>query len=109
MIVDWNLITWGLGLLISWSGFLVGIIRWFLQRLVRDLDRRLEGIRDAQQCETNEWRRVERELMELRAELPVNYVRREDHIRSQSVIEAKLDALASKIELARLEGAKNDR
>lgn len=106
MIVDWNLITWALGLLVGWTGFLIGIIKWFLQRMVRDLDKRLECIRKAQQGEVAEWRRIERELLELRADLPMSYVRREDHIRNQSVIEAKLDALASKLELTRMEGAK---
>jgi biopolymer transport protein ExbB/TolQ len=41
----------------------------------------------------------ERDLLRLRAELPVHYVRREDAIRSETVINAKLDALATKIDL----------
>ncbi|MDF6001947.1 hypothetical protein P4050_30630 [Pseudomonas aeruginosa] len=35
--------------------------------------------------------------MSLKAELPIQYVRREDYIRGQSVIEAKLDGLAVKL------------
>ncbi|MDF5991266.1 hypothetical protein P4119_17475 [Pseudomonas aeruginosa] len=48
--------------------------------------------------------------MSLKAELPIQYVRREDYIRGQSVIEAKLDGLAVKLENAQLRslmGAKN--
>jgi len=37
-------------------------------------------------------------LLRLRAELPLDYVRREDWIRNQTVIEAKLDGLATKLE-----------
>ena len=35
-------------------------------------------------------------------DLPLQYVRREDYIRNQTVIEAKLDAVASKLETAQL-------
>ena len=42
--------------------------------------------------------------MGLKAELPVAYVRRDDYIRGQSVLEAKLDGLATKIENAQLRG-----
>jgi len=41
----------------------------------------------------------ERDLLELRADLPVEYVRREDHIRFETVINAKLDALYSEMRL----------
>jgi hypothetical protein len=40
-----------------------------------------------------EWRRVERELMELKVELPHKYVRRDDYVRNQTIIESKLDAI----------------
>ena len=42
---------------------------------------------------------LERDVLELKADLPVNYVRREDAIRSETVINAKLDAVAAKIDL----------
>jgi len=47
---------------------------------------------------------LERDFLKWRAELPVNYVRREDYVRGQSVIEAKLDALYSRLELAQIKG-----
>ena len=40
----------------------------------------------------------ERSILKLRAELPLEYTRREDWIRNQTVIEAKLDALAAKLD-----------
>lgn len=51
---------------------------------------------------------LERDFLNWKAELPVHYVRREDYVRGQSVIEAKLDALYSKLELVQLKGARND-
>lgn len=41
---------------------------------------------------------VQRELLMLKADLPEKYVRREDYVRGQTVIEAKLDALAVRLE-----------
>lgn len=48
---------------------------------------------------------LERELLELKADLPVRYVRREDYIRGQTVIEAKLDALYSELKVVQIQGA----
>lgn len=63
---------------------------------------RIEGRRQSderlQRMEINT-QRLERELLELRAELPREYVRREDDIRRETVTNAKLDALAAKIDL----------
>ena len=43
----------------------------------------------------------------MKADLPLAYVRREDFVRNQSVIEAKLDGLALRIENLTLRG-RND-
>lgn len=40
-------------------------------------------------------RALERDLLNFKAQLPEIYVRREDYIRGQAVIEAKIDALAA--------------
>jgi hypothetical protein len=51
-----------------------------------------------------EQRKLERAHLQLVGELPIHYVRREDYVRNQSVIEAKLDGLALKWENWRLKG-----
>jgi hypothetical protein len=66
-------------LLLAFFGFAVGV--WKIISRIQ-----------AKDCE------VEKDLLRLRAELPVDYVRREDWIRNQTVIEAKLDGLATKLE-----------
>ncbi len=47
---------------------------------------------------------LERDFLTWKAELPVQYVRREDYVRNQTIIEAKLDAVALKIENLQLKG-----
>lgn len=71
----------------------------------RQLGARLDAIEATNREEATQWARVERELLNLKAEMPVLYVRREDYIRGQSVIEAKLDGLALKIENVQLRGS----
>lgn len=71
------------------------------------LNTRLDILDSAVKTDAGQWQRVERELLNLKAELPLHYVRREDYIRGQSVIEAKLDGLGSKLENAQLRALKN--
>lgn len=52
--------------------------------------------------------KLERDFLEWKAEIPIQYVRREDYIRGQAVIEAKLDALYSELKLVQLKGVRND-
>lgn len=41
------------------------------------------------------------------ATLPLEYVRREDHIRNQTVIEAKLDAIATELKMVQIKGSRH--
>lgn len=45
-----------------------------------------------------EWVRIERDFLAWKADLPMTYVMRDDYVRNQTVIEAKLDAVALRIE-----------
>lgn len=47
---------------------------------------------------------LERDFLKWQAELPMQYVRREDYIRGQTILEAKMDKLYTKLELVQLKG-----
>lgn len=118
----WTLITFLVGLFVSFLGATFTMGRVLLTQFEKRLDTRFATQEEARQLHTEhwdarfaalekaahdeagQWRRVERELMDLKAELPLHYVRREDYIRGQSVIEAKLDGLALRIENQALKG-----
>lgn len=70
----------------------------------RHWDTKFAGLERASVIEANQWQRIERDLLSLKADLPVQYVRREDYVRNQTVIEAKLDSVALKIENIQLKG-----
>jgi hypothetical protein len=97
-------IWWLVGLLVTFVSAMVGIGRWLLGQFQRRVDDRFTVLA----AESQAWRAVERDLMTLRAELPERYVRREDYIRGQSVVEAKLDALAAKLEVVQMQGARRE-
>lgn len=66
------------------------------------VQRRLDSMEASAREEVGNWQRIERDLLKMQADLPLNYVRREDYIRGQSIVEAKLDGLATKIDNAQL-------
>jgi len=118
----WQLIL----LLLAFFGFVAGAGRLLLAQIDKRLDLRFELLESARQAGAKHWderfgsilsqqkedtesvRRLERDLMGLRAELPERYVRREDYIRGQTVIEAKLDSLALRMENMHLKGVRHD-
>jgi hypothetical protein len=96
---------------IALLGAFAGLLKVLLTQQTKSIDGafasqniRLDSIERTNREEAGQWQRIERELMGLKAELPVSYVRRDDYIRGQSVLEAKLDGLATKIENAQLRG-----
>lgn len=96
----------GLGILLfmAFCGSVAGFGKVLLDQFEKRLNERFAGMEGA----TAKAMDVERQLLELRADLPLHYVRREDYIRGQSVIEAKLDGLAVRIENMQLKGARHD-
>lgn len=98
--MDGVLIPWVVlgGLVAGWSALLLGIIRWFLIRDRQHIDNKFTDLGNKLQDQTAEVTRIDREILILRAELPNQYVRREDAIRNETVVTAKLDSLGSKIE-----------
>ena len=117
----WQLIT----LLLAFLGFLFAAGRLLLSQIDRRLNDRFEAMENAREQasrhwdekfgtmidqnrrEAEGWAALEREFLRFQADLPLQYVRREDYVRGQSVIEAKLDALYNKLEVVQMKGANN--
>ncbi len=51
-------------------------------------------------------RSTDKDLLMMRGDLPNLYLRREDYIRGQSTIEAKLDAIATELKMVQIKGSK---
>ncbi len=72
------------------------------------LSNRLSRLENASQAERDQWQRIERELLNLKADLPVHYVRREDYVQAIATIMAKLDTMAMRFENILLRSNKHD-
>lgn len=115
----WQLVS----LLLAFFGFLFAAGRVLLSQIDRRLSDRFAAMEKAREEGGKHWddrftqladqaRRdaehvaeLERALLRFQGELPLYYVRREDYVRGQSVLEAKLDALYSKLEVVQMKGA----
>lgn len=102
--IDWGVVSVLVGVAMAWGGVLLWAVKVLLDRNQRHSDRsfelineRFEELKKDTEAESKQWQRIERDLLELRADMPLNYVRREDWIRFSSVIDAKQDTLNEKI------------
>lgn len=82
----------------AWSALLLSIIKWFLKGYHEDTKQRFVDLGTALSGQTAELNRIEKDFLRFQAALPNEYVRREDAIREQVVIGAKLDALNLRVE-----------
>lgn len=71
-------------------------------------DSKFKAVLDDQKQGADAWRNLERDFLKFRGDLPLEYVRREDFIRNQSLIEAKLDAIALHIQNLQLQRYNNN-
>lgn len=122
----WQLISAMAGLIVAFLTFAFGAGRLLLSQMDRRLTERFNGQEESRTIAQKHWdekfsniinqnrrdaedlQRIEREFLALRAELPLNYVRREDYIRGQSVLEAKMDALYNRLEYLWMKGKQSD-
>lgn len=122
----WQLLSGIGGIAVLFVGCAWTLGSLLLKQIDRRLDERFRALEEARRVaaahwderfaaviaehrgEAESWKRLEREFLEFQARLPLDYVRREDYIRGQTVIEAKIDAVYSKLEVVLLKGAKHD-
>ncbi|HCN7201596.1 TPA: hypothetical protein N6200_005206, partial [Escherichia coli] len=81
------------GFLITFLGFIGGMAKWLFSKAEERQAERFASLEQSLQQSASSQGELEKEFMRFKADLPLNYVRREDYIRGQTVIEAKLDAL----------------
>ena len=119
----WALLTFLIGLLITFLGCVFGFAKVLGGQIDKRLDEKFQAQETARDAGAKSLREhidrhialgdrtatqvtnLERDFLKWQADLPVQYVRREDYVRGQTVIEAKLDALYNKLEVVQIKGA----
>jgi len=91
--------------------FGAALVRQFEKRLSERFAAIEQARRDAGtllQNDLSALKNMERDFLQFQIDAPMRFVMRDDYIRGQTVIESKLDALYSKLELVQIQGAKRD-
>lgn len=86
----------------AWSGLLIGIIGWLGNRMFDSVRDEISGFRGEISELKAENQAREREHLELRALLPLQYVQREDWIRFSATLDAKLDQIRADMNRRRI-------
>lgn len=105
----WQLVGFGASLLTGFAGVIAAAGRIIATQFEKRIDERFDALQRGRAEEAQTISSLEREFLKFRAELPVEYVRREDYVRGQSIVEAKLDGLAVKIDNVILRSAAENR
>lgn len=73
----------------SWSLIMIAVGRLYVRKCFKSLESKIEEVSGT----SEECKKLEISILKLRADLPLEYVRREDFIRFDTVINVKLDRL----------------
>ena len=90
----WQLVT----LMVSVIGAFWGMSKMLLLQAKQQIDEKFSEISTHMKGQDEGARRLEREVLELKAQLPRDYVRREDYVQAIAVIMTKIDALGLRME-----------
>lgn len=101
------------GLVVTIIGAFFTLAKMLLQGSQRSIDEKFKLMGDHMRSQDESSRRLERDLMDLKAELPRDYVRREDYTQAIATITTKIDAMVLRIErslseLVRSKGARDE-
>ena len=95
--LTWTHFGWLLGLIAGWSLVIIATARWTVNAGMKGMAEKFEEIRKKLEVHGEKQQTLEREVLEMKADLPLCYVRREDFIRHEVTILTKLDRLGSLI------------
>lgn len=90
MTLTWPAVATFISLFMAWNGFFFVIIRWLVSRMISSMELRITE-------RAEEFKKHREEYLMFLGKLPLDYYRREDMIRFETVTHAKLDALAGNV------------
>jgi hypothetical protein len=97
VVEQWQIFSALTALVAAWSLLILGVMRSIMSKGLCDLEKKINGLSDL----SKDYQEVERSLLKLQADLPLSYVRKEDFVRFDVVINTKLDRLRDLIEALR--------
>ena len=92
--MSWDTLGAMAAALMAFVALNAGTLRWLFERQENATAEQMASLKREGSDFSHE---VEREVMKLKAQLPLEYVRREDWIRFSSTLDAKLDAMRAEL------------
>ncbi|HVB81415.1 MAG TPA: hypothetical protein VNE82_15895 [Candidatus Binataceae bacterium] len=92
--MDWDSLATIAAALMAFIALNAGTLRWLFERHESATADQMASLKREGSDFSHE---IEREMMRLKAQLPLEYVRREDWIRFSSTLDAKLDAMRAEL------------
>lgn len=88
------------GLIAAWSMVIIATAKWVIGAAMKGVTGKFDEIGKKLEIHGERQQTLEREILEMKADLPLCYVRREDFIRHEVTILTKLDRLGVLISAA---------
>jgi len=95
--ISWQAVGILVTLLLVWFGCLVGAIKWLLGKAIANIEDRVQTATITANSAVAGLQQHREEYLSFLGRLPIDYYRREDMIRFETLTHAKLDALATDI------------
>jgi hypothetical protein len=92
--MNWDALATMAAALIAFVALNAGTLRWLFERHESVQAAQIASLKRGGSDFSHE---IEREVLRLKAQLPLEYVRREDWIRFSSTLDAKLDAMRTEL------------
>lgn len=102
--IDWKALSFIVAILTGWTMLLVKIIAWLLKRalgtyddqmakLEKDIANEAKKRSEADKNSLRKYEKLDQDFRHFLADLPKQYVQREDWIRTWTAVDAKLDSV----------------
>lgn len=102
--IDWKAVAVIFAILSAWTGMLVKIIAWLLKRNLTGYDEQLKTLKQSVEAEARKrsegearaakkYEKLDGDFRRFLADLPKQYVQREDWIRTWTAVDAKMDSI----------------
>jgi hypothetical protein len=92
--MSWDALGTVAAALMAFMALNAGTVKWLFERHEGAIGQQLASLKREGSDFSHE---IERQMLKLKAQLPLEYVRREDWIRFSSTLDAKLDAMRAEL------------
>lgn len=95
---EWQVFGAVAALMATWTLLIFGVLKSLLAKSSKEMDDKIDRALSRMIVQDTKTQELEKSILMLKADLPLNYLRKEDFVRHEVVINTKLDRLRDLIE-----------